>query len=486
MVREMAKSSTGKVKKVKVASDDVAKVKPVTAKKQSQAAKKMETAKQMMKTPWSKAKIRLYKIGISVAILVVFAIPVCGVIVRTVGKTAEYQVFQGEQGDFYETAKADFAKLYSDVDAEVPVEGVSEEQIAELEKLLNRIKYKEYIEAKDQMLAKLETLRAFLPVRDEVLAVFDGEVMKSEVETAKIAELKAKVEELNENQRTVLEKRIAALETQRAAIDELRAAVASLFADGSKNTVRSNITQAQYNAVAEKYEAVLQADVKSEQQPYLEKAKAEVDRKVAEERRIAEEERRKREAAVAAAWKTLNVPYISQNRQAIYNGCESASLLMGLQFKGYLLGMSLRQYVEMLPKSDDPNQGFVGSVYDLEPKTFVHWIAPAPLAKFGRETSGANIQDITGASLDQLKNEVLSGNPVVIYLTFQYNAPGGWLNGAPKNLHVMLLTGYNSLTDEFQTTDPWTGAGGKTKYTLPRRQIESIFNNTGKRAVVIR
>lgn len=432
-------------------------------------------------------KQKALKFGVVVMVLLAFAVVLGGVVLRAYWKSAEYHNFQSEQEEIFNQTKTDFAKLYQDKEAEIPAEDVEQEAIDKLVRELGRIKYKEYLNDKEDMLAKLEVLRSFLPVRDAVLEVFDDEVMKSDTTSEKIAELKEKVSKLVDGQKMALAKRIEMLETQRAAIDELQVAVTSLYTDAGRKTLRTNITQAQYDVVAAMWEALPQEDVKDAEQPYLEKAKVELDRRAAEEARKAAEERRKREAAIAAAWKTLNVPYISQNGQAIFNGCEAAALLMGLQYKGYLGGMTLRQYVEMMPKSeDDPNQGFVGSVYDLEPKTLVHWIAPAPLAKFGRETSGANVQDVTGSSLDQLKNEVLSGNPVVIYLTFQYNPPKEWLNGAPKNLHVMLLTGYNSLTDEFQTTDPWTGTGGKSKYTLPRVQIESLFNRTGKRAVVVR
>lgn len=432
-------------------------------------------------------KQKALKFGVVVMVLLAFAVVLGGVVLRAYWKSAEYHNFQSEQEEIFNQTKTDFAKLYQDKEAEIPTEDVEQEAIDKLVRELGCIKYKEYLNDKEDMLAKLEVLRSFLPVRDAVLEVFDDEVMKSDTTSEKIAELKEKVSKLVDGQKMALAKRIEMLETQRAAIDELQAAVTSLYTDAGRKTLRTNITQAQYDVVAAMWGALPQEDVKDAEQSYLEKAKVELDRRAAEEARKAAEERRKREAAIAAAWKTLNVPYISQNGQAIFNGCEAAALLMGLQYKGYLGGMTLRQYVEMMPKSeDDPNQGFVGSVYDLEPKTLVHWIAPAPLAKFGRETSGANVQDVTGSSLDQLKNEILSGNPVVIYLTFQYNPPKEWLNGAPKNLHVMLLTGYNSLTDEFQTTDPWTGAGGKSKYTLPRVQVESLFNRTGKRAVVVR
>ncbi len=162
-------------------------------------------------------------------------------------------------------------------------------------------------------------------------------------------------------------------------------------------------------------------------------------------------------------------------------------MLMALQYKGYLRDVDLHKYAEMMPKSEDYNTGFVGSIYDLQPKTYVHWIAPAPLAKFGRESSGnANVVDISGASLADLDKEVVAGNPVIIYVTFLFNPLKEWLNGAPKNLHVVLLTGYNEKTGAQRLTDPWTQADGGRTFDVPRVELEKIYNAVGKRAVVVR
>ena len=43
-------------------------------------------------------------------------------------------------------------------------------------------------------------------------------------------------------------------------------------------------------------------------------------------------------------------------------------MLMALQYKGYLRDVDLHKYAEMMPKSEDYNTGFVGSIYDLQPK----------------------------------------------------------------------------------------------------------------------
>lgn len=127
------------------------------------------------------------------------------------------------------------------------------------------------------------------------------------------------------------------------------------------------------------------------------------------------------------------------------------------------------------------------SIYDFEPRDVPHWIAPAPLASFGRESSGgANVVDITGASLDDLDREVAAGNPVIIYITWLLKPVSYWVGTAPKNLHVTLLTGYNEISGTQRLTDPWTQSDGSQTWDVPRAEIEKIYNETGRRAVVVR
>ena len=86
-----------------------------------------------------------------------------------------------------------------------------------------------------------------------------------------------------------------------------------------------------------------QKDIFSEQQVYLDKVNSELSRREELERKRQEEERKRQ---IAAAWTILDVPYISQNKNNVLNGCEVASLLMGLQYKGYLRNMDLKTYAQ--------------------------------------------------------------------------------------------------------------------------------------------
>lgn len=201
-----------------------------------------------------------------------------------------------------------------------------------------------------------------------------------------------------------------------------------------------------------------------------------------------EEEKIRREAEIEEAWVVLETPYISQSKFEVFNGCEAASLLMGLQYKGYLKDISFYSFVDNMPKSEDnPHEGFVGDIYDREPQDIPHWIAPDALAKYGKSASGNNgVVDITGYSIEQLKKEIDNDNPVIIYITGgNLDNPRDWTEEIPLNLHIVLLIGYNPITKQMVVNDPWTRSlDGKMYYNEER--ITEIYNQVGKKAVVIR
>lgn len=207
-----------------------------------------------------------------------------------------------------------------------------------------------------------------------------------------------------------------------------------------------------------------------------------------EKARKAEEEKIKRDAEIEAAWVMLETPYISQNQLEVFNGCEAASLLMGLQYKGYLKDITFYSFVDNMPKSkNNPHEGFVRDIYDREPRDVPHWIAPDALAKYGKSSSGNDgVTDITGYSIEQLKKEIDNKNPVVIYITGgELDDPRDWIEDIPLNLHVVLLIGYNPITRQIVLNDPWTrSSDGKMYYNEER--LTEIYNLVGKKAVVIR
>ncbi|NLR32832.1 C39 family peptidase [Levilactobacillus tujiorum] len=159
----------------------------------------------------------------------------------------------------------------------------------------------------------------------------------------------------------------------------------------------------------------------------------------------------------------LNAPYISQQAVKAWMGCESASLLEGLHYKGVMKSTGLVKFMKKLPRSknNNPNNGFAGSPYRVTPGVFQS-IFPKPLAKWGNKYT--TVKNISGSKLSTLRSQLRMHNPVVVYVTLHFaKAQYGhyfWGRGI-NNSHVMLLDGYKK--NAYHVADPnhgkyWVGA----------------------------
>lgn len=358
--------------------------------------------------------------------------------------------------------------------------------VKNVEKRLNNVSDNK--KEKEKIFLALEDLKIYLRVEENINSIYSNNVLLSTVTIEDINNLKKIYETLPANYKQIFSTKLQEIEKQKNEIDTIEKEILALFLNSEKTDVNSNVTKDLILEYRNKLSLLPQKDVVDKNNTFLDTAVSILNNKEAEERRKQEEEAKKQEA-IKKAWVILNVPYISQNRNNVLNGCEAASLLMALQYKGYLKSMNLYEYSQNMPKSSSNNayEGFTHDIFGLYPTDVPHWIAPAPLANYGIISSGnQNIIDATGWSLTQLNNEIINNNPVVIYATSKFKTPKQWIEGAPKNIHVQLLTGYNKITGQQIITDPWTYDDGRTSWTLSKAELESVYNAVGKKAVVIR
>jgi LysM repeat protein len=111
-----------------------------------------------------------------------------------------------------------------------------------------------------------------------------------------------------------------------------------------------------------------------------------------------------------------------------------------------------RAFFQQLPKTDDPETGFVGSVYDapglLPPRGY--GVYAEPVAALLR-ANGLQAEAQTGASSGQLESEIASGRPVIVWFLygFQVRAPvrltasDGQTYPAARFEHTGILIGYD-------------------------------------------
>lgn len=348
-----------------------------------------------------------------------------------------------------------------------------------INKYINKIDKVNNNKKKKELKIKTDKLYNYIEVRDLINSSYKDNILLSSVTEKDLNNINEKYNNLDDKYKSLLKNKIDNMNKQFSNIELLKKSVDGFFEDKEKQHVKTNVKRNKYNDTIDLLHKVKQEDIKNEQMAYLQIVNEVLLQKEDEEAKIYQEK-------VNNAWVKYDVSYISQNYNNVLNGCELASLLMCLKYKGYLQSKTLQDYANEVVKSDDPYTGFYSDIYNIQPTNIVHWIAPEPLAEFGRKTSGNNnITNTTGYSLEQLDNELQNGNLVVIYLTSKLKKVKKYNDDIPKNLHVLALVGYNKVTGEQILVDPWTNENESYEKYVSKDKIESIYNEVGRKSVVV-
>ncbi|WP_198040228.1 C39 family peptidase, partial [Latilactobacillus curvatus] len=167
----------------------------------------------------------------------------------------------------------------------------------------------------------------------------------------------------------------------------------------------------------------------------------------------------------------MKTGYINQYAAGAPNGCEAASLYMGLRDKGRLKGYTFPSFLRTMPIATDlnPNHGFGGSPYYSRPGAF-EAIFPAPLTNWAK--AYGNVRNISGSSTTQIKDSLNQLHPVVAYVTIHFKKPiyqQYWWGRGTNNNHAVLVDGYRA--GAYHVSDPIDG-----QYWINSAQFESIYN----------
>lgn len=195
---------------------------------------------------------------------------------------------------------------------------------------------------------------------------------------------------------------------------------------------------------------------------------------------------------VNGVYKVLNVPYHSQ-LTPVYApvGCEATALLMGLQFKGIATNISYSSFLDAMPKhASNPAKGFVGSPYKQD-NSLRTTIYPQALTDYSNTYAAGRTANLSGSSVEDIKKEIIAGNPVVVYLTTRREAPiyanyvvEGQTQSLLKNNHAVLVTGYDSEANKLRITDPWSW-NGRNEYWVTVPSFSYSYN-IRNHAIVVR
>ncbi len=143
---------------------------------------------------------------------------------------------------------------------------------------------------------------------------------------------------------------------------------------------------------------------------------------------------------------------ISGHRQYYAISCESSAAADWAIFFGVEVYESDIQF--NLPISDNPDKGFVGDVNDPwgQVPPYSYGVHAAPIAVVLREVLNLPAQGVKNFTLEQLKNELASGQPVIAWVI------GNVVGGFPAEFtdkdgdttivaayeHTIIVTGYNA------------------------------------------
>lgn len=157
-----------------------------------------------------------------------------------------------------------------------------------------------------------------------------------------------------------------------------------------------------------------------------------------------------------------NYARVISQRPNMPTGCEITAVTMMLNFAG--VKVSKEQAARIMPRSLNPNKGFIGSPYKNFPLGF--WVAPGGVKPVVQHYLGT-AKIMTGYSLNSIKKKLLRSHLVVVWV--------GWFDGFSN--HALTLTGYHGNTLYYN--DPWTG----TKRAMSVQTFERHWALDGHRAI---
>ncbi|CAK1226496.1 C39 family peptidase [Fructobacillus tropaeoli] len=144
---------------------------------------------------------------------------------------------------------------------------------------------------------------------------------------------------------------------------------------------------------------------------------------------------------------------INQNAEGAPEGCEGASFQMALSIKGKRVA-SLQEIYNQIGYGDgvSPYVGFNGNPFGYG-RSYTTTVLATPLANRLNNAFGVQTKDMTGAGVNDVLISLLSNNPVISYIPWDFQVGPG-----RDHFHVQLIYGYRD--GGFLVADPLQYARG--------------------------
>ncbi|MCD6355704.1 MAG: C39 family peptidase [Anaerolineaceae bacterium] len=164
--------------------------------------------------------------------------------------------------------------------------------------------------------------------------------------------------------------------------------------------------------------------------------------------------------------------------------CESQAAVDWARYFG--IHINELEFIERLPRSDDPDEGFVGNINgpmgQIPPRDY--GVYPGPIAELLRDY-GLNATPVRNWDLNSLKREISAGRPVIVWIinlpfainTSEYTASNGNTTIVAPFQHTWIVTGYNANTI--------TVIDSKWTYNVKTASFIERWNALGNQAVIM-
>jgi uncharacterized protein YvpB len=163
-------------------------------------------------------------------------------------------------------------------------------------------------------------------------------------------------------------------------------------------------------------------------------------------------------------------------RQSMPLDCESAALAVALQARGFAIPQGW--VFDQLPKDPraaivtrahavtwgDPYVDFVGNVYGVEARYTGYGVYYPPIVA-AAERAGATANGHTGWTTTEIEAQIRAGNPVVVWVNFNfaYSGTGRWTARDGRSIpytteeHAVTVVGFNTVTGTVTMVDVGVG-----------------------------
>lgn len=190
----------------------------------------------------------------------------------------------------------------------------------------------------------------------------------------------------------------------------------------------------------------------------------------------------------------IGAPVIAQK---LRNNCESAALSTLLATQGVEVDQLTLQ--RQLPRSGpadpddtgptrvwgDPERGYVGRVQGGG-IAGGFGVYQGPIARLATR-HGVATDDLTGATVDEIRNRILTGRPVMVWIGLSAGPYGEWLSPSGRKVevnfgeHTLVLTGVDGL-GRLEVVNPLEG----TRERLDPQTFAELWQRLDRRALAVR